>query len=415
MNRRSARLSLVFSNLGHFYFHMFTAFYAVIVLRLEVDWHVGYEELLSLWWLGALLVGVAALPAGRLGDIWSVPGMLVVYFVGMGAAAIACGLASAPPSLMVGLAGIGLFGAIYHPVGVPWMIRNAPANLGKMLAVNGIFGSLGTAGAGLVAGILIDLSGWRAAFIVPGAVSLVTGLAMMYVTMRGDFREDAATARQPSTAVHAGALRIFGVLVVAMFAGGLIYHGTQNALPKLFEVRAMDLLVSWVDAHLGAGAAGLLQGASGVGLLVAAVYTGGGLSQLVGGFLADRYPLKTIFVCGWMVQMALLAVLAGATGMGFIGIAMLAVMMNLGLLPTENLLLARFTPERHHGVAFGIKFVLTLGSAPLAILLLSKIWAATGDFKFVFLGFGAAALSIASLAMLLPRAESAGPVPAPGE
>jgi MFS family permease len=415
MNRISARLALIFSSLGHFYFHMFTAFYAVIVLRLEIDWGVAYDDLLGLWWVGSALIGLAALPAGRLGDIWSVPGMMVIYFIGMGAAAIVCGLVSAPPSLMVGLAGIGLFGAIYHPIGIPWMIRNAPVNLGKILAVNGIFGSLGSAGAGLIAGILIDVSGWRAAFIVPGVVAMATGLAMLWFLVRGEFREASGADVAHKPAGQAGTVRIFAILLIAMFTGGLIYHGTQNALPKLFEVRVMDLFVPWVTANLGSWAGGLLGGASGVGLLVAAVYTGGGLTQLVGGFLADRYPLKTIYVCGWMIEMILLTVLAGTSGLGFIGIAMLAVMMNLAQLPAENMLLARFTPERHHGLAFGVKFVLAFGAAPVAILLLSKVWAATGDFEYLFLGFGAVALLIATLAMLLPRTELGRPVPAPGE
>jgi len=415
MTQRSARLSLIFSSLGHFYFHMFTAFYAVIVLRLEVEWGAGYNELLGLWWVGSLLVGLAALPAGRLGDVWSVPGMMVIYFIGMGAAAIVCGLVSAPPSLMIGLAGIGLFGAIYHPIGIPWMIRNAPVNLGKILAVNGIFGSLGSAAAGLIAGILIDVSGWRAAFIVPGAVALVTGLAMLWFLVRGEFREQSRGDVEGKPAGQAGTVRIFVILLVAMFTAGLIYHGTQNALPKLFEVRVMDLFVPWVTANLGEWAGGLLQGASGVGLLVAAVYVGGGVTQLIGGFLADRYPLKNIYVCGWTIEMILLILLAGASGLGFIGIAMLAVMMNLAQLPAENMLLARFTPERHHGLAFGVKFVLAFGAAPVAILLLSKVWAVTGDFEYLFLGFGAMALLIATLALMLPRTRTARPVPAPGE
>jgi MFS family permease len=415
MTRLSARLSLIFSSLGHFYFHMFTAFYAVIVLRLEVDWGVGYDQLLELWWVGSLLIGLVALPAGRLGDVWSVPGMMVIYFIGMGAAAIACGLVSAPPSLMIGLAGIGLFGAIYHPIGIPWMIRNAPVNLGKILAVNGIFGSLGSAGAGLIAGILIDVSGWRAAFIVPGAVALATGVAMLGFLARGEFREQSREGVKWKPAGQAGTVRVFAILLVAMFTGGLIYHGTQNALPKLFEVRVMDLFVPWATANLGDWAGGLLQGASGVGLLVAAVYIGGGATQLIGGFLADRYPLKNIYVCGWTIEMILLTLLAGASGLGFIGIAMLAVMMNLAQLPAENMLLARFTPERHHGLAFGVKFVLAFGSAPLAILLLSRVWAATGDFEYLFLGFGAMALLIATLALLLPRTPTTRPAPAPGE
>jgi len=415
MTQRSARLSLVFSSLGHFYFHMFTAFYAVIVLSLEVEWGIGYDSLLELWWVGSLLVGLAALPAGRLGDVWSVPGMMVIYFVGMGGAAVACGLASAPPPLMAGLAAIGLFGAIYHPIGVPWMIRNAGARQGRMLAINGIFGSLGSAGAGLIAGILIDLWGWRAAFMAPGVVAVATGVAMLWYMRRGDIRPESRAGMEEKPAGYAGTLRIFAILLVAMFTGGLIYHGTQNALPKLLDLRVMDLFVPWVSNGLGQWAGNLLGGASGVGLLVAAVYTVGGFTQLVGGALADRYPLKNIYVGAWAVEMVLLLLLAQTGGLPLVPVAMLAVMMNLAQLPAENMLLARFTPERHHGLAFGAKFVVAFGAAPVAILLLSRVWAATGEFEMLFLGLAGGALLITLLAMMLPHTEPTRAIPAPGE
>ncbi len=79
-------LSLIFSCLGHAYMHLFTAFYFVIVLALEAVWALPYHELIELWTLGALLVGLGALPAGWLGDRWSAKGMMVVYFLGMGLA-----------------------------------------------------------------------------------------------------------------------------------------------------------------------------------------------------------------------------------------------------------------------------------------------------------------------------------------
>src|SRR5918999_82773 len=117
MSARSARLSLAFSCVGHAYMHMFTAFYFVIVLALEIEWNRPYHELIGLWTLGSFLVGLGALPAGWLADRWSASGMMVVFFIGLGAAGIACGFLDTPLALLVGLAAIGLFSAIYHPVG----------------------------------------------------------------------------------------------------------------------------------------------------------------------------------------------------------------------------------------------------------------------------------------------------------
>ncbi|MGW8369171.1 MAG: MFS transporter, partial [Gammaproteobacteria bacterium] len=89
MTGRSDRLTLLFASAGHAMMHMLTAFFFVIVLALEVDWQRPYHELVGLWTLGALLVGVCALPAGWLADRWSAPGMMVVMFVGMGLSCVA--------------------------------------------------------------------------------------------------------------------------------------------------------------------------------------------------------------------------------------------------------------------------------------------------------------------------------------
>lgn len=397
----SARLALIFSCIGHFYIHMFTAFYFVIVLTLEVEWQRPYHEMIQLWTLGSILVGAAALPAGRLGDVWSVPGMMAVFFLGMGASAIACGLVSGPLAMMMGLAGIGLFAAIYHPIGIPWMIRNADGNTGKLLAVNGIFGSLGSAGAGLIAGVLIDLFGWRAAFMVPGVVALATGIAMVWFIRRGALDGESGDADAADDKNQGrGTLRVFLILLVAMFAGGLIYHGTQTALPKLFAERLQDVLGG---------------GATGVGAMVAVVYIVGGAMQLLGGHLADRYPLKLIYIGAWFVEMIFLMMLAVAAGLGVVGVAIFAVMANLGQLPAENMMLARYTPRRHHGLAFGIKFVLAFGAAPVAIALVSFVRGATDSFEWLFYGLGGAALLISVLAMMLPPTEDARPVNAPAE
>jgi MFS family permease len=70
---------------------------------------------------------------------------------------------------------------------------------------------------------------------------------------------------------------IFGSLGGA--AAGMIYYSTQTALPKLFESR-----------HEGLAGNGIF----GIGLLVACVYTVAAFMQLIGGELADRYPLKIV-------------------------------------------------------------------------------------------------------------------------
>ncbi|MEQ8356838.1 MAG: MFS transporter [Kiloniellaceae bacterium] len=383
---QSARLALTFSCLGHAYMHLFTAFYFVIALSLEADWGIPNYELVKLWALGSLLVGLAALPAGWLGDRWSSSGMMTVFFTGLGISGIVCGLVDSTTALMFGLAAIGLFSAIYHPVGIAWVVKSASAR-GMALAVNGIFGSLGIATAGLIAGVLIDAFSWRAAFIVPGAVCLLTGLALLVALRCGWVRETVAAREAEATHSRHDMFRVYGVLLMTMMVMGLLFHATQASLPKVFDLRLRDL----------AG-----EGALGVGALVALVYTSSGVMQLVGGWLADRFPLKPIYLCSFLFQIPVLLLLSSAASSPLLALAVMTVMLSAVALPAENMLLAHYTPQRHRGVAFGVKFVLAFAIANPAILLASWVEGRSGEFGELYLIMAAVAAVAAGVTLFLP-------------
>lgn len=387
MPERSAKLSLIFSCIGHFYVHLFTAFYFVIVLSLEQAWEVSYASLLELWTLGALMVGLAALPAGWLGDRWSASGMMVVFFIGLGGASIACGLVDGPSALLLGLVAIGLFAAIYHPVGIAWLVRNASGGRGKALGINGLFGAAGVAAAGLVAGALIDLFSWRAAFILPGLVSIATGIALWLCLYRGLIREGAAPPERDPPPQRSDMLRVFAVLVVTMTMIGLTFQATQASLPKLFDLRLRELVG---------------EGALGIGALVALVYAVGGLMQVLGGHLADRYPLKPVYVAALLFQVPVLAAVALLGGPPLVLVAVLSVLLSTGALPAENMLLARYTPAHRRSLVYGAKYVIAFGIAPVAIWLAARVEARSGEFVWLYLGLALAGAIALVAALLLP-------------
>ena len=396
MSTTSARLTLVFSCLGHGTMHLFTAFYFVIVLALELDWGTPYHELIELWTLGALLVGLGALPAGWIADRWSAAGMMVVFFVGLGLSGMACAFVDGPLALLIGLSAIGLFSAIYHPVGIAWLIGSVERQ-GRALGINGIFGNLGVAAAGLLAGGLIDLYGWRAAFFVPGLVSLLIGLALL-VCLRCRWIEVRPVARSAAPASRGALLRVFIILVMTMFAMGMIFQATQVALPKVFDLRLRDLVGG---------------GAFGIGALVAGVYAVAGLFQVMGGFLADRVALKPLYVAGFLLQVPACLLLAGLSGTPLVAAAMVSVLLTTAPLPAESMLVARFTPARHRGLAFGIKFIVAFGSAPLALLLVARVQAITGDFHWLFWSLAGFAALAALAGLLLPADARPAPAAAP--
>ena len=399
MKAPSARLALLFSCLGHAYMHLFTAFYFVIALSLEADWGIPNHELIKLWALGSLLVGLAALPAGWLGDRWSASGMMTVFFIGLGISGIVCGLVDSTLALMLGLAAVGLFSAIYHPVGIAWLVKSARAR-GMALAVNGIFGSLGVASARLVAGVLIDAVSWRAAFIVPGVVCLVTGLALALSLRLGWVRETHSDQVAEPAPSRGDMFRVFGVLLLTMAVMGLMFHATQASLPKIFDLRLRDI----------AG-----EGALGIGALVALVYTAGGMMQLAGGWLADRFPLKPIYIGAFLFQVPVMALIATTGSPALIALAVFTVILSSAALPAENMLIARYTPLRHRSLAFGVKYVLAFAIANPAILLASWVEGRSGEFIQLYFILAAVAGVAALIACFLPAARPLGRVAVPAE
>ena len=389
----AAGLAQIFTAIGHFYIHFFAACYFVIVLPLTKSWNLPYDQLIGLWTLGSLLVGAGALPAGWLADRWGARPMMAVFFVGIGASAMLCGLFNSRTSLFIGLTGIGLFASIYHPVGIAWLVRNCQAQ-GKALGLNGVFGNLGVAGAGLIAGALIDLAGWRAAFIVPGIMSVATGLCFAVLAMRGRIVEGSKAGGSVPVVSRQEMVRALLILLIGMLCGGIIYQGTQAALPKVFEERLTGVL-----GH----------GAIGIGAAFALVYFVAGLLQYLGGHIADRFPVKAVFLLCYALQAMMLMAVAALTGAPLVAAALLAVTLSVGVFPAENMLFVRFTPERHRSLAFGIRYVIGFGTAPVAIQLISYLHGATGGFFWLFMLMTVLAGFVALAAIALPGDRPATP------
>ena len=387
---RSARLSLIFSALGHVFAHLFEPIFYIAALVLPAELCMPYEEVLTLIVAGKLLYGLAAPLAGWLGDRWSAVGMMAVYFLGLGASALSVGFAVGPWSLGFTLAMTGAFGAIYHPVGTAWLIRNA-TDTGKAIGINGVFGGMGAALAGVVAGGLIAVAGWRAAFIVPAIACLATGVVFLALLAKGWVVETKADRKVQPKASRGDTVRAGLVLTVTMLFAGLIYQATQPALPKLFDERL--------------GQAGVFGAAA----AVTVVYFLAGLNQIVAGHLADRYSAKWVYVATALVQVPLLLGLAATSGLPLVAVATLAVAGNLSAIPAENVLMARYTPAKWRGTAFGMKFILSFGISGLGVPLVSVVRGATGGFGWLFVGLALAAAVVAGAATLLPGERLRGP------
>ncbi len=395
MTRPSPALAQTFSNVGHSYSHILTILYPTVVLALERDWGLPYGELIALMFAGQMLFGVAALPAGWLGDRWSTLGMMVVFFVGSGLAAVATGFARNGVEIAAGLALMGTFASIYHPVGMSWLIRSA-VNRGKALGINGIFGSVGLAIGPMIAGALCDLVSWRAAFIVPGVTAVAVGVALAVAWAAGAVAAAPVDVKPRPEPSRGDAVRAFFILSLTMMCSGLIGSAYMVMLPKVFAERLSGITSG---------------GALGAGTLVTVVFLFAAMAQYVGGRLSDRFAMRRVYLAGFAIQAPLLLLATAVTGWPVLALTVLMVFANYSTIPAENGLLAHFTPGRWRGTAYGAKFVLALGVAATGIPLIAYVHDTTGGFGALYLLLGTLAAVVGVSALFLPNDRAVSELP----
>ena len=178
------RRAAVLLNIAHALDHMFLLIFATAVAAIAADFGLPDWETLMPYGVGAfMLFGLCSLPAGRLGDLWGRRQMMLVFFFGMAASALLVAFTRDAWQLAAALTLMGAFSAIYHPVGIPMLVRGAPRP-GLAIGINGLAGNLGVALAAVTTGLLVKYAGWRAAFVVPALLAAVCGVAFARIAPR---------------------------------------------------------------------------------------------------------------------------------------------------------------------------------------------------------------------------------------
>ena len=381
------KLTTFYAATGHLMMHMFAAFYFVIVLAIEDDWKFSYNELINLWFVGSLLVGLGALPAGWFSDRWSRSGMIVIMFMGLGITSIFCGLSQTKLSLLINLSFLGLFCSIYHPAGISWVV-NTSKKTGRALGFNNIFGGVGIGIGALSAGIIIDYFNWQSAFIIPGIISLLIGsMLTWHIFTKKISLNNIISEKFSDNPEKSQYLKIVIIMLISITCMGFVFQILQTSLPKVIDIRLSE---------------SLNLNTTTIGLSVASIYVVSGLMNYIGGILTDRYSEKTIYVIGIFGQAFLLFFVASLSNVFLIIIALITVAFNSSILPAENVLLARFAPERYQSLVYGLKFIISFSIGPLAVVLIAKSYEITNEFYYLYLGTGLAMSILFIVALSLP-------------
>jgi MFS family permease len=372
MHNRATTLLL---NIGHAIDHMFLLIFATAVTTIATEFGLTrWEDLMPYSATAFLFFGIGSLPAGKLGDHWGRRSMMILFFVGIGAAALLVSVTRSPLQLALALALLGCFAAIYHPVGIPMLLQGSQRP-GWTIGVNGFAGNIGVALAAVVTGYLVKHFGWRIAFAVPGVISIACGVVFA-LTAR---IESTPPAQRKPTQVELPAkllARVFLVMTLAATSGSLLFNFATNGNYELLHERF----------------AAISRDPAKLGLLLAAVYALASLAQLVVGKLLDRFALKPLYLTLLALQIPFLAMAAHADSWTLYVLQALFMIAIFGAIPFTDAMIVRYVDDRMRSRVAGMRLAVSLGASSVAVWLLGPVvkQAGFGVLLWIMAGLAAA-------------------------
>ena len=390
MKLSKTRSTALLLNVAHALDHMFLLVFATSVGAIAADFDLARWEDLMPYGTGAFVMfGLGSLPSGRFGDHWGRRKMMLVFFFGMGASMLLIAVTHNPWQLALALTLMGAFSSIYHPVGIPMLVRGAKRP-GFTIGVNGLSGNLGVALSAAATGFLVQLAGWRAAFVVPAFVAIACGLAFARIAPD----EPVAPAKRSATQRELPPdllARVFAVLTIASVTAGLLFNFTTNGNSELLRERLGDLVT---DPAL-------------LGLLLALVYVFGAFAQIAVGSMIDRVPLKWLYFGIVAFQVPLFALASAAQGWLLYLLMIGFMIVVFGAIPFTDAMIVRYVDDRMRSRVAGLRLTVAFGVSSLAVWLLGPIVKATGFATLLLSMAGIAALTLVAITWLPSHAKTA--------
>lgn len=385
---QNSRNVLILTGVGHFSTHFFELMFPTLAVALALRTRAPLDEVLGWSFLGYLLFGLGALPAGLLGGRIGNRLLLVVGLFGLGVASLAASEAPDGRVLSFCLAAMGACASIYHPAGMSLISRTTAAR-GRASTVSGVFGNAAIALTPLITAVLCQRVGWQATYRLVGYV--MCGLAVACAFLRIDERA-VAPPPGPGPAQQRRSRLPLALLLVAAALAAITYRGSTLIMPGYLAARVSEL---------GFGAATSLAYLLGIG------------GRYVGDFVADRHDQRRLYFACHALALPSLLLMSALYGMPLLGGAALFAFCSFAMQPIENSLFAQYMPVRWRATAFGGKSALTVGIGSLGVWIVK--WAvAAGGLSFALLCLaGITALAVAAAAALLsidrPLADTATP------
>jgi MFS family permease len=383
-----ATRQIVFINTAHSITHYSLLILPTAVLAMAVPggpFGEAYGPILALATGMFVLYGLLSLPQGWLVQRLGRKTLMTAFFLGTGASLTAAGFAHSPFTLAASLAAAGGFTAIYHPIGTTMLVEAAGDKPGRSIGVNGVFGNLGVALAPVITAFLANALGWRAAFVAPGLVCALAGLAWVRTPLAP---ASAHVGARPFPPIPRHLVRR-AVLVLMLIAtsSGLVFNAYTLLLPKLLQERLADntALLPLV------GAAAFL------------VTLCGALTQFSVGRMIDRNTLKRVFLPISLVLVPAMAALSFAQGWLVLPLAGAVAASIFGQVTVNETMAARYISPALRARIYSVRFFVGFLGAAAAAPVVSILHERTGSVAAVTLVLAAFSVVTLGCALFFPN------------
>jgi MFS family permease len=344
-------------NAAHTLDHLVLLVFASAVAAIASDFGMERWEDLMPYTAGAFLMfGLGAIPAGRLGDLWGRRQAMLLFFFGLSGSCFLVALTQTPWQMGFALTVLGTFASIYHPVGIPMLLRDT-ARPGAVIGWNNMAGNLGIALAALLTGLTVSQWGWRAGFLIPGLISLALGLLFIRVAPKERLSPAKANHPRRHQTTEKDTSRALIVITIAASSGSVLYNFTTNGNTELFRERLNHLISDPAD----------------LGLVLAALYIVAAVAQVVVGRLTDKVALRPLFLGMVASQVVFFLLAAHATGWWFTLAALGFMAAIFGAIPFTDAIMVRYVDDRQRsrltglriGIAFMVSSIVVAGLGPM--------------------------------------------------
>ena len=384
----------LFLNLGHSIDHLFMLMFPAVAALAATDLSASYGEVLKLATGSFIAFGVFSLPMGWLADRLSREFMMTVFFLGIGVAMILTGFSVETWQLFGALILVGMFAAIYHPVGLA-MVSQGGGDVGRRLGVNGVWGNMGVAASALLVGVFADFAGWREAFLLAGGLSILIGFG--WIRNIRNIVVDTSANKKKLTVAALNWQRVLLVVAITTTIGGFIFNSMTVSLPKVLDDRLAVFALSATE----------------VGAIASLVYASAAFTQVLVGRAIDKYNIKPIFLALVAGQAITLYLAIMADGWLMVAIAVLVMVMVFGQIPINDTLIARYTPDAWRGRVYSVKYVLSFTVSAAAVPSIAWLYEDAGGFTTMFTLAAIAAFIITVTVAFMPggnpSSDSLGP------